>query len=91
MPTTSKAQARFFNAVKHSPDFARQAGVPQSVGEEFSTSKERYKKLPERKGESPKKKFLKKGKGEKTLKAKLSEPRTKSEDERMASRYGSSR
>jgi hypothetical protein len=90
LPATSKAQARFMNMIAHSPEMARQAGVPQSVGKEFSTSGSRYKSLPERKGDNvAKKKFLKKDKGEKKLKAKLSEPKAKSEDERMASRYGS--
>jgi hypothetical protein len=89
MPATSKAQARFMNMIAHSPEMAKQAGVPQSVGKEFATSKDRYGKLPERKGESPKKKFLKKDKGEKKLKSKLSKKESKSEDQRMASRYGS--
>lgn len=90
MPATSKAQARFMNAVSHNPDFAKQAGVPQSVGKEFSTSGGRYKALPERKGESPKKKgWIKGARGEKKLKAKLSQKETKTEDQRMKSRYGS--
>lgn len=93
MPAVSKAQARFMNAVKHSPGFAKEAGVPQSVGEEFSVSGGRYKSLPERKDSkvSEKKKgWIKGSKGEKKLKAKLSEPpKRKSEDERMSARYGS--
>lgn len=36
MPSTSKKQERFMNAVAHSKAFAKKAGVPQSVGEEFS-------------------------------------------------------
>jgi len=78
------------NAVGHSPGFAKEAGVPQSVGKEFSVKGQRYKSLPERNGDSmaKKKSWLKKDKGEKKLKAKLSEPKVKSEDERMASRYG---
>lgn len=36
MPSTSKAQHRFMEAVAHSPDFAQQAGVPQSVGKKFA-------------------------------------------------------
>lgn len=35
MPSTSADQARFMNIVAHSPEFARKAGVPQSVGQEF--------------------------------------------------------
>jgi hypothetical protein len=88
MPAVSKAQARFMNAVGHSPGFAKEAGVPQSVGKEFSTKGERYKSLPERKAEAPKKKFLSKDKGEKKLKAKLSQKTSKTESQRMKSRYG---
>lgn len=75
--------------VAHNPDFAKRAGVPQSVGEEFSTSGSRYKSLPKRKGDNvAKKKFLKKDKGEKKLKAKLSQRESRSEDQKMNSRYG---
>ena len=38
MPSTSKKQADFMRAVAHSPEFAKKAGVPQSVGEEFSNA-----------------------------------------------------
>ena len=36
MPSTSKKQHNFMAAVAHSPAFAKKAGVPQSVGKEFS-------------------------------------------------------
>lgn len=36
MPSTSKKQHRFMQAVAHSPAFAKKAGVPQSVGRDFS-------------------------------------------------------
>jgi hypothetical protein len=36
MPSTSKKQHNFMEAVAHSPEFAKKAGVPQSVGKEFS-------------------------------------------------------
>ena len=36
MPSTSKKQHNFMAAVAHSPAFAKKAGVPQSVGQEFS-------------------------------------------------------
>jgi hypothetical protein len=36
MPSSSKKQADFMRAVAHSPKFAKQAGVPQSVGKEFN-------------------------------------------------------
>jgi hypothetical protein len=77
------------NAVGHSPEFAEKAGVPQSVGKEFATSKDRYGKLPERKADAPKKKVLKKDKGERKLKSKLSQKESKTEDQKMASRYRS--
>ena len=36
MPSTSKKQHNFMAAVAHSPAFAKKAGVPQSVGKEFT-------------------------------------------------------
>ena len=36
MPSTSKKQHRFMEAVAHNPSFAKKAGVPQSVGQDFS-------------------------------------------------------
>ena len=40
MPATSEKQKKFMDAVAHNKAFATQAGVPQSVGKEFSeTSK----------------------------------------------------
>ena len=91
MPSSSKSQYRFMQAISHNPDFAKKAGVPQSVGKDFAAADkgQRYKSLPERKGEGvAKKKFIKKDKGEKKLKAKLSQKSPKSEDQRMKSRYG---
>ena len=38
MPTVSKKQERFMQAVAHNPKFAKAAGVPQSVGKEFTKS-----------------------------------------------------
>lgn len=78
------------NAAKHNPSFAKEAGISQTVAKEFSTSGSRYKSLPERKDSEVKKKkgWIKKDKGEKKLKAKLSEPKRKSEAERMSDRYG---
>lgn len=40
MPSKSPAQHRFMEAVAHNPEFARQAGVPQSVGQEFAAADE---------------------------------------------------
>lgn len=38
MPSSSKKQHNFMEAVAHSPAFAKKAGVPQSVGQDFSTA-----------------------------------------------------
>lgn len=38
MPSTSKKQHNFMAAVAHSPAFAKKVGVPQSVGQDFSTA-----------------------------------------------------
>ena len=38
MPSTSKKQHNFMEAVAHSPSFAKKVGVPQSVGKDFSTA-----------------------------------------------------
>ena len=36
MPSKSAKQHRFMEAVAHSPEFAKKAGVPQKVGKEFA-------------------------------------------------------
>jgi len=38
MPSTSKKQHNFMEAVAHNPSFAKKAGVPQSVGKDFSAA-----------------------------------------------------
>lgn len=38
MPSVSSKQHKFMQAVAHSPEFAKKAGVPQSVGKEFSNA-----------------------------------------------------
>jgi hypothetical protein len=38
MPSTSKKQHNFMAAVAHNPAFAKKAGVPQSVGQDFSNA-----------------------------------------------------
>ena len=38
MPSTSKKQHNFMEAVAHSPSFAKKVGVPQSVGKDFSAA-----------------------------------------------------
>jgi hypothetical protein len=39
MPTVSDKQEKFMQAVAHNPKFAKKAGVPQSVGKEFTMKK----------------------------------------------------
>jgi len=36
VPSKSPAQHKFFEAIAHSPEFAKKAGVPQSVGKDFA-------------------------------------------------------
>jgi hypothetical protein len=38
MPSKTKKQKRFMQAVAHSPEFAKKAGVPQKVGQEFESA-----------------------------------------------------
>jgi len=38
MPSTSKKQHNFMEAIAHSPSFAKKVGVPQSVGKDFTTA-----------------------------------------------------
>ena len=38
MPSVSKKQHNFMAAIANSPSFAKKAGVPQSVGKEFSNA-----------------------------------------------------
>lgn len=38
MPSSSKKQHNFMEAVKHSPAFAKKVGVPQSVGADFAAA-----------------------------------------------------
>ena len=38
MPSTSKKQHNFMEAIAHSPSFAKKVGVSQSVGQDFSTA-----------------------------------------------------
>jgi hypothetical protein len=36
MPSSSKKQHNFMEAIAHSPSFAKKVGVPQSVGQDFN-------------------------------------------------------
>ena len=38
MPATSEKQKKFMDAAAHNPAFAKQAGIPQSVAQDFSTA-----------------------------------------------------
>lgn len=38
MPSSSRKQHDFMQAVAHSPSFAKKVGVPQSVGKDFATA-----------------------------------------------------
>ena len=38
MPSASKFQHKFMAAIAHSPSFAKKAGVPQSVGKDFTAA-----------------------------------------------------
>ena len=41
MPSKSAKQHAFMEAIAHSPEFAKEAGVPQSVGKEFASADDR--------------------------------------------------
>jgi hypothetical protein len=49
MPSVSKKQHRFMEAVAHNPQFAKKAGVKQSVGKEFTTADKRAGKFKAKK------------------------------------------
>ena len=38
MPSKSKAQHDLMEAVAHDPEFAKKAGIPQSVGKDFAAA-----------------------------------------------------
>ena len=38
MPSTSKKQHNFMEAIAHSPSFAKKVGVPMSVGKDFASA-----------------------------------------------------
>jgi len=38
MPSTSKKQHNFMEAIAHNPGFAKKVGIPQSVGKDFSNA-----------------------------------------------------
>lgn len=44
MPTKSKRQEKFMNAIAHNKDFAKKVGVSQKVGKEFVKPSPKKKK-----------------------------------------------
>ena len=55
MPTVSKKQEKFMQAVAHNPAFAKKVGVPTSVGKEFTKSGGSMKKMSKGGGVMPSK------------------------------------
>ena len=55
MPAVSNKQERFMQAVANNPKFAKKAGVPQSVGKEFTKSGGSMKKMSKGGGVMPSK------------------------------------
>ncbi len=55
MPSKSKKQHDFMQAVSHSVEFARKVGVPQSVGREYVREDKKKNKSHERKEDKDKK------------------------------------
>ena len=51
MPSTSEKQRRFMQAAAHSAEFAKKAGIPQSVAQEYNQADKQKlaRKLRERK------------------------------------------
>lgn len=56
MPSVSDKQRRFMAAAAHSPEFAKKAGIPQSVAQEYNQA-DKGKKLAKalRKRDNPSK------------------------------------
>lgn len=46
MPSKSEKQRRFMAAAAHNPEFARKAGIPQSVAQEYNQADTRRRKVP---------------------------------------------
>lgn len=45
MPSSSEKQANFMRAVAHDKDFAKKAGVSQTVGKEFNNADKKKSRL----------------------------------------------
>ena len=50
MPSKSPQQHRFMEAAAHNPEFAKKAGIPQSVAKEFVAADEKAAKKKTSKG-----------------------------------------
>lgn len=48
MPSTSLKQKKFMQAAAHNPEFAKKAGIPQTVAKEFDAADQRM--APEKHG-----------------------------------------
>lgn len=59
MPSVSQKQHNFFEAIAHSPEFAKKAGVPQSVGKDFAKADDKAGITKTHHGKPIKKKFAK--------------------------------
>lgn len=46
MPSTSKAQEMFMQAIAHNRKFAKKVGVPQSVGKDFNEADKKAGRTP---------------------------------------------
>ena len=53
MPSSSAKQHRFMEAIAHSPEFAKKAGVPQSVGQDFADADEQSGNYTKKKKPNP--------------------------------------
>ena len=55
MPSVSEKQRKFMQAAAHSPEFARKAGIPQSVAQEYNQADKRKLAKALRKRDNPSK------------------------------------
>ena len=55
MPSTSEKQRRFMQAAAHNQEFAKKAGIPQSVAQEYNQADKRKLAKALRKRDNPSK------------------------------------
>lgn len=48
MPTVSKKQQKFMEAAAHNPEFAKKAGIKQSVAKDFVVADKKAGKIPKK-------------------------------------------